>query len=79
MTFMTTVSVRPAGPSELSYVHHLLVAWYGAGTAPSPEALEHFLRHGLVGVAEVAGAVVGCAAAESPSPGHMRLCAVAVA
>ncbi|GGX25823.1 hypothetical protein GCM10010297_53820 [Streptomyces malachitofuscus] len=79
MTFMTTVSTRPADPSELARIRSLLETSYGAEPAPSREALEHLLRHGLVRVAEVDGAVAGCAAAESPSPGHMRLCAVAVA
>ncbi len=79
MTVMTMVSTRPADPAELPRVRALLESAYGAGPAPSREALEHLLRHGLVRVAEVDGTVAACAAAEAPSPGHMRLCAVAVA
>ncbi|GAA3178033.1 hypothetical protein GCM10010451_28810 [Streptomyces virens] len=76
---MTTVSTRPAAPSELPGLHALLASWCEAEAAPPPRALEHCVRHGLVRVAEVDGAVVGCTAAESPSSGHLRVSVVAVA
>lgn len=74
---MAVVSTRPASPVDLPELCALL-ADAGQAAAVPTGLVAHAVAHGLVQVAEAEGALVGCAAAETPSPGHVRLFAVVV-
>lgn len=74
---MVLVSIRSATADDLPQLWTLLAGCRPDALVPAtllPEAV----ARGLVHVAEAEGALVGCAAAEAPSAGHVRLFAVAV-
>ncbi|MFH9657953.1 GNAT family N-acetyltransferase [Streptomyces sp. NPDC017248] len=74
---MAVVSTRPASSADLPRLCALLAD--GRRTAAVPTGLlAQAVAHGLVQVAETEATLVGCAAAETPSPGHVRLFAVVV-
>jgi N-acetylglutamate synthase-like GNAT family acetyltransferase len=75
---LTAVTTRSAKSSDLPQLRALLTDCYEATAGPPTQALEHLLAHGLVRVAEVDGVPVGCAAAEIPSSGHLRLSVMAI-
>lgn len=75
---MTAVTTRSAKSGDLSHLSALLTDCYEATAGPPAQALEHLLAHGLVRVAEMDGVPVGCAAAEIPSSGHLRLSVTAI-
>ncbi|MFE0487591.1 GNAT family N-acetyltransferase [Streptomyces griseoaurantiacus] len=70
--------MRAAESADLPGLNALLADSYGAAAVPPAETLAHFLAHGVVRVAEVGGLPVGCAAAEIPSSGHLRLSITAI-
>jgi GNAT superfamily N-acetyltransferase len=70
--------VRAARPADLSALHSLLADTCEPRDIPSPALLAEAVDRDLVRVAVSDGELVGCVAAEMPSPGHARLTVVAV-
>ena len=75
---MTAWSTRPARLSDLDRLRSLLAGVCGAEIIPSSALLVEMVERELVLVAESEGELVGCIAAEMPSPGHARLSLIAV-
>jgi ribosomal protein S18 acetylase RimI-like enzyme len=75
---MSAWSTREARPEDLPGLSRLLAETYAPAEVPPPPLLAESIAVGLVRVAESDGEVVGCVAAERPSPGHVRLSAAAV-
>ena len=71
-------STRAARPSDLTALHSLLAETCEPQDIPAPALLTEAVERELVRVAVADGVLVGCAAAEMPSPGHARLTLVAV-
>ncbi|MFI1287266.1 GNAT family N-acetyltransferase [Streptomyces sp. NPDC020792] len=67
-----------AFPVDLAQIRTLLADTCDAAVVPSPALLAEALERRLVRVAESSGELVGCVAAEMPSPGHVRLSVIAV-
>ncbi|MFJ2715861.1 GNAT family N-acetyltransferase [Streptomyces sp. NPDC087437] len=75
---MAAWSTRMALPVDLAQIRTLLADTCDAAVVPSPALLAEALERRLVRVAESSGELVGCVAAEMPSPGHVRLSVIAV-
>ncbi|MER5431956.1 GNAT family N-acetyltransferase [Streptomyces sp. NPDC002588] len=75
---MSAWSIRNADAGDLPRIADLLARTCDTRSAPSPAVLAESTARELVRVAESNGELVGCAAAEMPSPGHVRLSVVAV-
>ncbi|MCM3264166.1 GNAT family N-acetyltransferase [Streptomyces thermoviolaceus] len=75
---MSAWSTRAACPADLPELQALLTTSCHAAVQPSLELLTEAIERRLVQVAERSGVLVGCAAAEMPSSGHVRLSVVAV-
>ncbi len=69
---------RAASAADLAPLRSLLADSCDASVVPSVELLAHAIDRDLVRVAESAGELVGCAVAEMPSSGHVRISAIAV-
>ncbi|MFJ5153496.1 GNAT family N-acetyltransferase [Streptomyces sp. NPDC088353] len=65
-------------PVDLAQIRTLLADTCDAAVVPSPALLAEARERRLVRVAESSGELVGCVAAEMPSPGHVRLSVIAV-
>ncbi|MET7732612.1 GNAT family N-acetyltransferase [Streptomyces sp. NPDC005402] len=70
--------VRAARPADLIALRSLLADACEPQDIPAPALLTEAVDRGLVRVAVSDGELVGCVAAEMPSPGHARLTVVAV-
>ncbi|CAM5670744.1 GNAT family N-acetyltransferase [Streptomyces purpurascens] len=75
---MTAWSTRPASPADLDQLRLLLAESCEAEVIPSSPLLIAAVERELVRVVESEGDLVGCIAAEMPSPGHARLSLIAV-
>jgi len=76
---MAAWSTRAAGPDDLPRLRSLLTDSFEAAIIPPASALlADAVERDLVRVAESEGELVGCIAAEMPSPGHARLSVIAV-
>jgi len=77
-TAVAAWSTRAARPDDLPEVRSLLSGSCTAEVRPSSASLIDAMAHDLVLIAESAGELVGCIAAEIPSPRHARLTVIAV-
>ncbi|MFJ9735463.1 GNAT family N-acetyltransferase [Streptomyces sp. NPDC101171] len=75
---MAEWSTRAADATDLAGLRLPLAESCEAAVVPSPALLTEAVESGLVRVAEADGELVGCVAAERPSPGHVRLSVIAV-
>ncbi|MDX5568044.1 GNAT family N-acetyltransferase [Streptomyces sp. ID05-04B] len=75
---MSAWSTRDARADDLPGLSRLLAETCDPAGVPPSAVLAESITGGLVRVAESDGEVVGCVAAERPSPGHVRLSAAAV-
>ncbi|MFI1162829.1 GNAT family N-acetyltransferase [Streptomyces sp. NPDC020801] len=75
---MAAWSTRAADAADLAGLRLLLTESCEAAVVPSSALLAEAVDRGLVRVAESEGELVGCIAAEMPSPGHVRLSVIAV-
>ncbi|MEH0578884.1 MULTISPECIES: GNAT family N-acetyltransferase [Streptomyces] len=75
---MSAWSTRDADASDLPRLSELLTETGESAAVPSAGLLAGSIDAGLVRIAESDGEVVGCAAAERPSSGHVCLSVIAV-
>lgn len=75
---MAAWRVREARHADLTLVRALLVDTCEPGAVPSTELLTVAVARGFVRLAEADDELIGCIAAEMPSPGHARLSVIAV-
>ncbi|MFF1548361.1 GNAT family N-acetyltransferase [Streptomyces sp. NPDC058291] len=75
---MSALSTRNAREEDLPGLTRLLAETCDAAEVVSPALLTESIARGLVRVAQSGGEVVGCAVAERPAPGHVRLSVIAV-
>ncbi|MFM9705509.1 GNAT family N-acetyltransferase [Streptomyces galilaeus] len=75
---MNTWSTRNAHAGDLPKLVDLLAETCDDADSPSSALLAESINRCMVRVAESNGRLVGCVAAEAPSPGHVRLSVVAV-
>ncbi|KOU60239.1 hypothetical protein ADK57_31355 [Streptomyces sp. MMG1533] len=75
---MAAWSTRAASPADLAPLRSLLADSCESAVIPSSELLADAIDRELVQVAEYEGELVGCVAAEMPSPGHARLSVIAI-
>jgi hypothetical protein len=78
MPGMAAWSTRAASPVDLPRISSLLTDTCEPADIPSAALLALAVHRELVRVAESDGELVGCVAAEMPSPGHARLSVIAV-
>ncbi|KAB1146314.1 GNAT family N-acetyltransferase [Streptomyces luteolifulvus] len=75
---MAAWSTRAACAADLPLLRSLLAESCETTVVPSSPLLADAIERDLVRVAESEGELVGCIAAEMPSPGHARLSVIAV-